>query len=195
MDSESCDCPTKNFKETAWGGIMLDVNKIPILYSIGTNLAYRINRHYYKNIHYVWCASAFHSATQPATSDPQTIANRWLQILHTEDRHAKELDENKAGILRGAKEKFMAGVINDGTYDLIRQMVEIARYVDFYPVLYLIHSNKVKSHCTEVPLGDRASDTSDEYLINDLSGKEFDIVEFEKVNFSIINIADKRAGD
>lgn len=174
---------------------MLDADKNPILYSVGTELACRINRYYYGDVHYVWCATAFHSETQPATSDPQTIANRWLQIIKTSDRHAKELDDNKAGIIRGADKKFKAGNIDETTYNLIRQMVNVARYIDFYPVLYLIHSIKVSSHCNEVPLLDRASNCSEEYLIEDLSGDEFDIIEFKMINHNIINVSDLIAGD
>ncbi len=49
---------------------MIDVDKVPILYSVGTAIAYRINREYYGGIHYVWCTATFHSQTQPTTSDP-----------------------------------------------------------------------------------------------------------------------------
>ncbi len=121
--------------------------------------------------------------------------NRWLQILSTCDRHAKEFNENKAGILRGADVKFNAGIINKSDYKLIRQMMNIARYSDFYPILYLIHSDKVKLRCNEVPVVDKASDSSEEYRIDDLSEGEFDVVEFEGINYNVITVSDQIAGD
>lgn len=47
----------------------LDVKKNPFLYSVGTQLAYKIAKRYYKNIHYAWCTTEFNSSN-----------NRRLQI-------------------------------------------------------------------------------------------------------------------
>lgn len=174
---------------------MIDTHSVPILYSVNTALAYRINSNYYRGIHYVWCTTTFHSQTQPSTSDPQAIANRWLQILSTRDRHAKEFNGNKVGILKGAEVKFNSGVINEYDYELIRQMVDIARYSDFYPALYLIHSDKVIFRCNEVPVVDKASDSSEEYRIDDLSESEFDVVEFKEINYNVVTVSEQVVGD
>ena len=52
-----------------------------LLYSVGTKLAYRIDNWFYKGIHYVWCTDTFHSDRQAPTSDPRTIANRFLKQI------------------------------------------------------------------------------------------------------------------
>ena len=72
----------------------LDISKNPFLYSVGTELAYKIAKRYYNNIHYVWCTTEFNSLKQPPTSNPATICKRYLEQITTGDRHTKEI-ENK----------------------------------------------------------------------------------------------------
>ena len=83
----------------------LDVEKDPFLYSIGTQLAYRIAKRYYKNIHYVWCTTKFNLLKQPPTSNPAIILKRYLEQITTGDHHAKETQNNMAKILDVAKSK------------------------------------------------------------------------------------------
>ncbi len=70
----------------------LDVNKNPLLYSVGTHLAYRIAKRYYNNIRYVWYTTAFNSPKQPPTSDPSRICSRYPEQIITGDRHTKEIE-------------------------------------------------------------------------------------------------------
>ena len=87
----------------------MNVRKNPFLYSAGTQLAYIIAKRYYKNIHYVWCTTEFNSPKQPPTSNPATICKRYLEQITTGDHHMKEIDNNKVGILKGAKAKYNSG--------------------------------------------------------------------------------------
>lgn len=82
-----------------------------LLYSTGTALAYRIAKEYYQNVHFVWCTEAFDAALQPGTSNPRTLCTRYLEQITKSDGHAVEIDQNKAGILRGAEEKLKQGII------------------------------------------------------------------------------------
>lgn len=75
-----------------------------LLYSTGTALAYKIAKEYYNNEHYVWCTEAFDAALQPGTSNPRTLCSRYLEQILKNDRHATEINNNKAGILKGATE-------------------------------------------------------------------------------------------
>lgn len=96
-------------------------------------------------------------------------ANEIEQVI-SGDRHTNEIDANKAGILRGAQVKLNAGVINKEQHDEISQLVNCAEYADFFPVLYIIDARKVGvTRCIEVDTQDKASDTSVEYRISDLS--------------------------
>lgn len=174
---------------------MLDESKTPVLFSAGTKLAYCINKYYYGNVHYVWCTDFFHSKYQPITSDPQAICARLIEIISTEDRNAREIEQQKVGILKGAVAKLKEGVISAGEYRIICEMVNGARYSDFTPILYVISSAKVKDKCKMVGMELKASDTSIEYLIPQLSNDEFQVIDFKQVFRDQMDISDKKAGE
>jgi hypothetical protein len=173
----------------------LDVRKNSFLYSVGTQLAYKIAKEYYGNIHYVWCTTEFNSLKQPPTSNPAIICKRYLEQITTGDRHTQEIMNNIAGILRGAKAKLDSGVINEKEYNKIRTIVSVARYEVFFPVLYIVDSKKVKDKCKEVKVKERASDDAIEYKIEDLKENEFEIILFKDIMGSVIEIVDKEVGE
>ena len=173
----------------------INVKKIPVLYSAGTKLAYRINKDYYKDVHYVWCTDCFHSTMQPVTSDPQSICNRLLHIIRTGDRHANEINNQIVGILKGADAKYKAGIISNKDRGLIHQMVNLAKYSDFTPVLYIISGERVKNKCVVVDQKSRASDYSSEYLIPELVVNEYQILDFEQVFQDMIDIPNRKVGE
>lgn len=173
----------------------VDAKKNPVLFSVGTQLAYRIAKRYYGNVHYVWCTTEFHSLNQPPTSNPATICKRYLEQIMTGDRHTKEIENNIAGILRGAKAKLDSGVISKSEYNDIRSIVSAAEYEAFLPVLYIVESRKIKDRCKEVVVGDRASDTAVEYKIEDLRENEFKLISFKDILSGVVNIVDKRVGE
>lgn len=172
----------------------LAVKKNPFLYSVGTQLAYKIAKRYYRNIHYVWCTTEFNSSKQPPTSNPATICKRYLEQITTGDRHTKEIENNMAGILKGAKAKLDSGVISNKEYNEIRSIVSAAEYEAFFPILYIVESKKVKDRCIEVAVGERASDDAIEYKIEDLKENEFKIISFRDILSGVVNIVDKKVG-
>jgi hypothetical protein len=172
-----------------------DSNNTPVLYSICTLLAYRISQQYYNKVHYVWCTTKFDSLSQPPTANPQTIARRYLEQVTKGDRHATEIDKNIAGILNGAKSKLSQGVINEKQYEDIRSIVANSWYEAFFPVIYIIYSDKVKDKCIKVNEYDCASDSSIEYKIVDLEESEFGIINLKDVTFGIAKAVDKKAGE
>lgn len=172
----------------------LNVRAHPFLYSASTYLAYKIAKRYYNDTHYVWCTTEFNSATQPPTSNPSTICKRYLEQIVLGDRHAKELDTNIAGILRGAQAKLNAGVISPGDHKEIREIVSLAEYKDFFPVVYIIRSSKVRLKCLEVLPIDRASDRSVEYKVEELKEGEFQVISFADILGGVVQVADKKVG-
>ena len=174
---------------------MLDESETPVLFSAGTKLAYRINKYYYRDVHYVWCTDSFHSKNQPITSDPQAICARLIEIISTEDRHACEIEAQKVGILKGASAKLRQGIISDDDHKIICEMVNWAKYSDFTPILYVISSAKVKNKCKMVSMDLKASDTSVEYLIPQLFNDEFQVIDFKQVFRDQMDISDKKAGE
>ena len=172
-----------------------NTKKNPILYSVGTHLAYKIAKRYYKNIHYVWCTTRFNSFRQPPTSNPSKICKRYLEQIVTGDRHTKEIENNITGILRGARAKFDSGIISENVYNEIRGIVSAAEYESFFPVLYIIESEKVKNKCVEVSVDDRASDDAIEYRIEELAEDEFEVIFFKDILDGVVDIVDRKAGE
>lgn len=174
--------------------MVLDSDKTPLLYSVGTQLAYQIAKNYYGNVHYAWCTSEFSDIMQPPTSNPSKICQRYLDIITKGDRHATDINSNIVGILRGAKEKYKRKIITKEQYEDIMAIVAHAKYENFFPMLYIIQSEKVKHKCKEVPTSDKASDDSVEYLIDDLRTDEFDAIFFQDILSGILEAVDREVG-
>lgn len=174
---------------------MIDYVHMPFLFSIGTRISYRIAKEYYHNVQYVWCAPHFDSPDQPPTSNPQTIAKRYIEQIKSGDRHSKDILSNKAGILNGAKDKYSKLIINEKQNKEIRQFIGMARYQDFFPVLFVINSKKVSHKCQEVEVKYRATDTSIEYIIPNLMPDEYELIDLKKLYDGIISLSDRRVGE
>mgnify|MGYP003298382734 CR=1 FL=1 len=173
----------------------INIKTTPFLFSIGTEFSYLIDKRYYDNIHYVWCTTRFHDKSQPVTSNPQSICKRYLEQLLSGDRHTKEINDNKAGVLRGAQAKLDAGIIDKEQYEEICQLVNLAMYDAFFPVLYIIDVKKVGSkRCIEVETSYKASDASVEYKIVDLHDGEYEIINFKQLLSDFVSAVDKKAG-
>ena len=157
-----------------------------LLYSTCTMLAYRIAKDYYNNIHYVWCTESFDAALQPGTSNPRTLCTRYLEQIIKNDRHAVEINNNKAGILKGATEKLKQGVINQLQFEEISARVAYANNEDFYPVIYLIKKKAVKKRLLIVNPSDAASNSSIEYIITDLKRSEFELIRVRDIISGVI---------
>ncbi len=173
----------------------IDSSKHPFLFSVGTFYSYQIAKRYYHNTQYVWCSYHFDDKGQPPTSNPFTIARRYIEQITTADRLATEIDTNKAGILRGADYKYKAGVISKAQLEEIKQLVAYANYEAFFPVLFVISSKMVEGKCREVERGKKASDSSVEYIIDELQEGEYELINLRKLFDGFVEIPDKKAGE
>jgi hypothetical protein len=91
-----------------------------ILYSTNTWLAYMIAQRYYEAEHYVWCTPYFdprrfgdRDSAVPPTSSPFEVYCSLAEEVSRRDRHSKKVEENRAGILRGANAKRQAAAIDE----------------------------------------------------------------------------------
>ncbi|MBQ5328974.1 MAG: hypothetical protein J6J15_07320 [Oscillospiraceae bacterium] len=157
-----------------------------LLYSTGTLLAYQVAKDFYGDEHYVWCTESFDAALQPGTSNPRTLCMRYLEQIIKKDRHATEINNNKAGILKGATAKYNAGIITAEQFEQIKGIVAYSKYEDFYPVVYLINKKAVKKRLKIVDPNERASDNSIEYILTDLKRNEFELVRIKDILTGII---------
>jgi len=155
-----------------------------ILYSANTWLSYCIAQRYYNEIHYVWCTPycdgrtlALREACLPPTSSPFEIYKNLQEEVRRGDRHSTKIVENKTGILRGAELKKEAGVITVQQERDIISIVERAEQIDFRPLLYVIPYVGVADIVREVPVEDKAHPLSQEYRIESLSRRLFDVID------------------
>lgn len=152
-----------------------------LLYSTGTEFAYKIAKEYYNNVHYVWCTDSFDAALQPGTSNPRTLCTRFLEQIIKKDRHATEINNNKAGILKGAAAKLAQGIITQEQHQEICTRVAFAENEAFYPVIYLIKKSAVRKRLMVVDPSDTASNSSVEYIIKDLQRNEFELIHVKDI--------------
>jgi hypothetical protein len=155
-----------------------------ILYSTNTALSYKIAKKYYRNEHFVWCTFRFNPRStlgileeNPQSSDPYYRYRQLSCEISGPDGHGALIRETKAGLKKGAEIKYSTGIINELQRNEILTIVEKASLQEFKPLLYAIPYSKVKHILKEVPIGDRASPTSDEYIIESLSEDCFDILD------------------
>jgi hypothetical protein len=155
-----------------------------LLYSTNTWLAYRINRDYYGDRHYVWCNRYFASQAVPgyggvipATASPYEVYRSLHAEVTSGDRHSAKISANRVGIKNGAALKQQAGVITPQQETDIMDIAEAADVRDFRPLMYLIPYSLVIALITVVPVAKRAHPMWMEYIIDSLPGDAFEIIE------------------
>ena len=146
-----------------------------LLYSTNTWLVYIISETYYRGEHYVWCipyagpgSLAAHDVTVPPSSSPLEIYRALHHEVERGERHSSRIQENKAGILRGANVKRRADVIDGATEAEMAAIVDAAETRDFRPLLYVVPFARVSNLVRAVPVPDRAHPLSTEYVIEAL---------------------------
>lgn len=154
------------------------MSKEVLLYSINTVLAFRIQCTYYDNIHFVWCTDKYdHGTRQPASSNPLSIAQSFIQDVYSKDKHSAIIRQNREGLKRGAMFKRKNGVIDEETESEIIALVNAAEFDQFLPLLYVIPYSGVSSLCECVPRREKASYNSIEYRIQNLPRSAFDLLD------------------
>ena len=158
----------------------------PILYSTGTELSYNINMKYYRDRHYVWCTSDFDSQLQPGSSNPRILCMHNIESIIHSDAHSAQIEQNKAGLLRGADAQLNLGTINQDQADEINWLVTHAEFKDFYPIVYIVFSKSAIKRAQLVAAQDSASILSEEYIIPDLSTSEFNLIRMRDIMYNIL---------
>ena len=154
-----------------------------ILYSTNSLLAYNIAKTYYGDRHFVWCTPYFDGApihgrgyTVPPSSSPAEIYRTYLRDIDARDGHSDKIKGNRLGLLRGAEVMRETGFISPGKFREIAEIVRLAEFGDFKPLIYVIPYAMVKRLVKPVPPGKRAHPLSAEFIIKSLPGNRFDIM-------------------
>ena len=156
-----------------------------VLYSVNTLLAYRINEHFYGQLHYVWCSPFFSSTSlsaidvpMPPSATPCDICQTYLEDIARQDRHSSRLRENRAGLKKGVRAKLSEQVINREQYREINNIVKRASLDDFRPLVYVIPFAGVRDLVELAPPNQRAHPFSREYRIERLPRSCFDVLDW-----------------
>jgi hypothetical protein len=157
-----------------------------VLYSCVTWLAYQINRRYYGDTHYVWCTPFFNPGSRlsqdnavPPTSSPLEIFRNLTEEIRRGDRHSIKIEQNRLGIQRGADIHLSNGAISKEDHRDIISITSEATFLDFRPLILVIPFHLVSSQIVQVPIKDRASPLSEEYIVSNVARKSFDIVDLQ----------------
>jgi hypothetical protein len=154
-----------------------------VLYSTNTWLAYAITERFYDGVHYAWCSPVYNGSTAaphvniPPSSSPAEIYRQLFREVDRGEQHSKAIENNRAGIEKGAEVKLKAGVITEETYEEIARTLERAEVRDFRPVLYVIPYDRVRGIVLDVPVHQRAHPLSVEYRVERLPNDCFDMLE------------------
>jgi len=161
------------------------VAKPLVLYSTNTWIAFKIAERYFGCEHYVWCTPHFdprnlgnNDSAVPPSSSPLEVCRSLAGDVARGDRHSTKIKENRAGILRGANAKRAAGVIGQVQEQEIALILDLAAQHDFRPLLYVIPYSSVDGRVREPPPEDKAHPLSEEYIIDSLPRRCFDVIEF-----------------
>ena len=154
------------------------------LFSTVTSLAYLIGERFYRQRHYVWCAPApptdAHVSKNPPSSDPIGIYWTYHRDIAGGDRHSAAIEANRNGIIRGARNWCDRKVISEADCQLIEAIVRGAPLTEFRPLLLVIPWRSVQNKIAPVDPDRRARTTSEEYIIEFLPRRCFDILELHR---------------
>jgi hypothetical protein len=155
-----------------------------VLYSANTQLAYRINEHFYGQIHFVWCSALFSATSRsidvemPQSSTPCDICRNYLEDITRRDLHSRSLQDNRAGLQTGLKAKLAERVITENQYLELEELVSKASLDEFRPLLYVIPFEGVRDLVKPAPLLEKAHPFSPEYRIKRLPRSRFDVLDW-----------------
>lgn len=154
-------------------------DKMTFLFSTSTQLSYKISKHFFGNIHYVWCAPKFDAKeTNPSSANPYEIYKK-IMLEVNNDIHGATLAKHKIGILRAASEKRQLKLITEEQEQQINDMIGAATMDEYRPVIYVIAANEVDSLIEIAPHTKKANVFSQEFLIRKLPGDMFELIDID----------------
>lgn len=159
-----------------------------LLYSTNVWLKYAIQQKYRKDVHYVWCSELFDSAKAstyslgslvPPSSNPADIYRALKRDVQGQDRHSEKIAKQRGTLASLAVEWAAAGEITNDEKEEIVYMVKTASFEMWRPLLYLIaRGGDIVPPRLELIAPEKRAGHGPEYVIRDLKGTEFEIVEF-----------------
>lgn len=158
------------------------------LYSTNPWIKFHIQKEYFGDVHYVWCSPCFNSESAPTysieymipgTSNPAQIFRDLNAFVATPDNHHPFVQGQKNRIVKRVRSCLKEGEITEQASTEILALLNSGSPQLWRPFVYVIPRTKiVESRIHPVAPKKRAS-LGPEFIIEDLRGNEFDIVEFD----------------
>jgi hypothetical protein len=157
-----------------------------LLYSTNVFLKLHIQRTYQQDVHHIWCSENFDSAALaryapgagvPPSSNPADIYRRLKEAVRKSDTHDEKIAAQKASLLTLAVKWADAGSITQEQRADIVYRVNSAPFEHWRPLIYVVPTQGIHpNRLTQVP-ANQCAGLGPEFIIRDLQGNEFDIIE------------------
>ncbi len=158
-----------------------------ILWSVQTELAYRINVNYYGDVHWVWCTTDFGSSVSKGNPLSNPLSAQALpkyielnEAAKSGDLHSSAISNNITGLRVGVESKYAEGIIGESEREDIYFIIENTECGGFRPLIYAIAYEEVKDITYAVTAAAAASPSSIEYIIEKLPGAMFTYFTLER---------------
>ena len=151
-----------------------------VLWSVNSELAFRINVNYYGDVHFVWCTPDFGSYVSKGSplNNPPTaqVLYRYKELdeaAKSGDLHSSAISGNRMGLRQGVEAKYAEEVIDEEQREALYFIIEETACIGFRPLIYVMAYEEVKDITSTVTPAAAARPSSTEYLIKELPGSMF----------------------
>ena len=151
-----------------------------IIWSVQTELEWKINYKYYGDIHYVWCTPDFGSSVSKGNpwNNPPSAQVLWRykdldEAAKSGDLHSHAISDKRTGLREGVEAKYAEDIIEESQRDEIYYIIGNTECGGFRPLIYAMAYEEVKDITYTVPAADAARPSSTEYIIEKLPGSMF----------------------
>jgi len=156
-----------------------------LLYSTNVALKHHIQQSFRGDVHYVWCSESFDPTAEnrytaggmvPPSSSPFAIYRRLKEAVQRNDTHDDKIEAQRGSFMKLAVDWHAAGEITEEQRVDIHYMATTAPLTHWRPLVYVIPRHLVEARLQRVPVS-KAAGLGPEFIIPDLRGNEFDILE------------------
>ncbi|HEX8696913.1 MAG TPA: hypothetical protein VF746_31125 [Longimicrobium sp.] len=148
-------------------------------YSTQSFLAWCLNRHFYDDVHYVYVAPFYpYRLPNPKSSNPLEIYKDLYQPWADRDEFDNFITIHRIKLKKGIVAKESEGVVDGDTAQRLLNICDHVSVKFLYPIIYRVDIEAVgdwRLHKAGSGLLE-----SDEYLIRDLGGDEFDLLFYDE---------------
>ena len=154
------------------------------MWSATNQVVHYVCTHFFPH-YYVWCSPVFEGRAQsrydrnfrqPPSSDPARIYRSLYDAVMDRDEHNADVHRQREKLQKVALDLSATGKISDDSAEEVVAYLDGAHISDWTPMIYAIPYEGVRGRVLAVPRAARASGKP-EYVIQDLSGHEFNAIE------------------